>query len=224
MKLNAKAGENISSDMRAEDGRSKTSLRTQYMNEKARIKSEIGDLESIRIQLGLSQRRLCRLLLVDPSAWTRWLKSEAPPHIYQALHWLIQLRKLNPDAVAPSDMDQRLNLVQSTTQFKLQELEQSVARIEKTMELISRLLPNDSILESDHIVSPQSTPRPTKIKSKIKAKIKSKTKLKSKLKPRAKVNLKSKRKRNYKRRASTKIRVQKLFSKRRSRLKMRTKK
>src|ERR1043165_4919208 len=105
---------------------SATSIRTKYLEEKERIKSEIGDLEQIRITLGLSQRKICQLLLVDPSAWTRWNKTGAPPHIFQALKWLIELKKFNPEATTPSNISNRVDFIQSTTQAKIRALEEHV--------------------------------------------------------------------------------------------------
>lgn len=99
------------------------SLRQQYLQEKQQIIEQIGDLNSIRIGLGLSQRRLCQILMVDPSAWTRWMKSDAPPIVYKALAWLVELKRLNPDAALPSDFAGRLSTLHSSTQIKIQEIE-----------------------------------------------------------------------------------------------------
>ena len=66
---------------------------------------------------------MCQLLLVDPSAWTRWLKSGAPPHVYQSLKWLIELRQHNPDAMLSQSLDNRIDVVQSMAQSKIVELE-----------------------------------------------------------------------------------------------------
>ena len=61
-------------------------------------KKKLGHLEDIRKQLGLSQRKMAQLLLVDPSAWTRWTRSgeRAPPHIYRALQWYLALEEKYP--------------------------------------------------------------------------------------------------------------------------------
>lgn len=71
------------------------SLRLKYDIEVEQVIQRWGDLDQIRHQLGLSQRKICQLLLVDPSAWTRWQKAEqqAPPHIYRALDWFMELRQ-----------------------------------------------------------------------------------------------------------------------------------
>lgn len=114
--------------------RSKIPLRQRYLLEKERIRQEHGDLEQIRLTLGLSQRKVCQLLLVDPSAWTRWNKSGAPPHIYQALRWLIELRKSNPEAAPlPDQLDRRVDALQTVTQGKLKELESNLAALERTV-------------------------------------------------------------------------------------------
>lgn len=78
--------------------RSKTSLRIHYEAQVSVIQGQIGNLEKIRVSLGLSQRKMAQLLLVDPSAWTRWTKNEdsAPPHIWRALQWYLALREKIP--------------------------------------------------------------------------------------------------------------------------------
>lgn len=111
----------------------KSRSRHQYLLEKEQIIHEIGDLEQIRLRLGLSQRRACQLLLVDPSAWTRWNKTGAPPHIYQALKWLLELKKISPDSIAPRDMSSRMDFMQASTQSKIKEIEDNVAALERVL-------------------------------------------------------------------------------------------
>ncbi|MFM6928005.1 MAG: hypothetical protein ACKOX6_06040 [Bdellovibrio sp.] len=78
--------------------RSKTSLRMHYEAQVAVIRRQTGDLESIRLNLGLSQRKMSQLLMVDPSSWTRWTRQgdEAPPHIWRALQWFSALQEKIP--------------------------------------------------------------------------------------------------------------------------------
>jgi hypothetical protein len=78
--------------------RSKSSLRLRYEAEVSVIKRKLGDLETIRNLLGLSQRKMCQLLFVDPSAWTRWAKhgEEPPPHVYRMLTWYLALNDKYP--------------------------------------------------------------------------------------------------------------------------------
>ena len=62
------------------------------------IQRQIGTLDEVRIRLGLSQRKMAQLLLIDPSSWTRWTKQgdEAPPHIWRALQWYLTLQEKIP--------------------------------------------------------------------------------------------------------------------------------
>ena len=78
--------------------RSKTSIRMHYEAQVAVIQKQLGNLEEIRGNLGLSQRKMAQLLLVDPSSWTRWTKQgdQAPPHIWRALQWYLALREKIP--------------------------------------------------------------------------------------------------------------------------------
>lgn len=75
-------------------GRVRSSLRMRYQAEVQLIRKDLGGLEDIRNGLGISQRKICQLLLVDPSAWTRWLKDESkvPPHVFRALSWYVDLK------------------------------------------------------------------------------------------------------------------------------------
>lgn len=79
--------------------RVKTTLRQRYEAEAEVIARKLGSLERIRLDLGLSQRKMCELLLVDPSAWTRWLKEpkKVPPHIYRSLQWYLALIDKQPE-------------------------------------------------------------------------------------------------------------------------------
>lgn len=73
--------------------RSKTSLRINYEAQVQIIKHQIGGLEEVRQKLGLNARKMSQLLLVDPSAWTRWTREggDPPPHIWRALQWYLAL-------------------------------------------------------------------------------------------------------------------------------------
>lgn len=78
--------------------RSKSSYRVTFESEKEVIRKDIGDLEQIRTRLGVSRRKICQILMVDPSAWTRWTRSTdgAPPHVYRMLEWYLLLREKHP--------------------------------------------------------------------------------------------------------------------------------
>lgn len=80
------------------DPRLKSSLRLQYEAQVRVIQTQIGGLEKARETLGLSQRKISQLLLVDPSAWTRWIRDgeKAPPHIWRSLQWYLTLKEKIP--------------------------------------------------------------------------------------------------------------------------------
>lgn len=71
-----------------------------YSEERKQVIQEIGDIETIRKTLGLSRRKICKLLLVDPSSWTRWTKSgsDAPAYIYRSLQWCLAIMEKYPEA------------------------------------------------------------------------------------------------------------------------------
>ncbi len=70
-----------------------------YFAEKEQIKKELGSLEDIRQALGLSRRKVCQLLLVDPSSWTKWTREEqdAPAYIYRSLQWALAILDKYPE-------------------------------------------------------------------------------------------------------------------------------
>jgi len=72
--------------------------RMKYSAEVKLIQNQHGDLEAMRRTLGLSQRKMAQLLLVDPSAWTRWTRPNGnpPPHIFRALSWFLLLQEKAP--------------------------------------------------------------------------------------------------------------------------------
>ena len=82
-----------------ENDRQKTALRMKYEAESQVIRKKLGSLEEIRSQLGLTQRKMCQLLMVDPSAWSRWQKDQGkiPPHIYRSLQWYMALIDKAPE-------------------------------------------------------------------------------------------------------------------------------
>lgn len=107
-----------------------------YQVEVQKIKDNCGDLDQIRIKLGMNQRQICKLLLVDPSAWTRWIKTDAPPHIYQALRWLLELKKTNPEAAGPVNLHTRVEKVEGLFAIKVQTLENKISHIENLFETL----------------------------------------------------------------------------------------
>jgi transcriptional regulator with XRE-family HTH domain len=93
----------------------------------------VEQLESIRQKLGLSRRQICKLLKVDPSAWTRWMKTPtgAPPHVHQSLEWYMKLVEQNPEANAPYLLAQKFE--SSNKESELQ-----ISRLKKEVEFLRR--------------------------------------------------------------------------------------
>lgn len=138
--------------------RARSSLRQRYEAEARVIERRIGGLEQAREMLGLSQRKMAQLLLVDPSAWTRWTQSEqgAPPHVWRALAWYLALQEKYPaldaafwlQGVARSTgpaLDERISknisenadeiraakLHTRALEIKIQELSREIARLQQ---------------------------------------------------------------------------------------------
>lgn len=123
--------------------RIKTSNRLNYEAQVEVIKKQIGDIEVIRNKLNLSQRKMAQLLLVDPSAWSRWSTpgESAPPHIYRALQWYMSLQEqipgLNAAYFLQKDTDVLKKELKSFTETQVQEIEKSIATLqERTAEIV----------------------------------------------------------------------------------------
>ena len=58
----------------------------------------MGSLEDIRKTLHLSRRKMCQMMLVDPTSWTRRTRDESkvPQHILKALQWNMLLVEKYP--------------------------------------------------------------------------------------------------------------------------------
>ncbi|QDK37820.1 hypothetical protein DOE51_09595 [Bdellovibrio sp. NC01] len=119
----AGAPEGTTDPLFSENARSKTSMRMHYEAQVAVIRRQMGDLESVRLNLGLSQRKMAQLLMVDPSAWTRWTRQgdEAPPHIWRALQWFSVLQEKIPGLTPQYFINQSPQVLH---QKALQELDQ----------------------------------------------------------------------------------------------------
>lgn len=135
-----------------ESGRTKTSLRIQYEAQVRVIRSQIGDLEAVRIQLGLSQRKISQLLMVDPSSWTRWTKQgdEAPPSVWRALQWYMSLKEKIPGLTPQYFIGNSPQVLHEKT-LRLLELEREKSQ-ENFREITGRI---DQTLESNKILEDQ---------------------------------------------------------------------
>lgn len=123
--------------------RIKTSNRLNYEAQVEVIKKQIGDIEVVRNKLNLSQRKMAQLLLVDPSAWSRWSTpgESAPPHIYRALQWYMSIQEqipgLNAAYFLQKDTDVLKKELKSFTVNQVQEIEKSIATLQaRTTEIV----------------------------------------------------------------------------------------
>ncbi|MCS6837560.1 MAG: helix-turn-helix transcriptional regulator [Bdellovibrionaceae bacterium] len=136
-----------------DDGNSKkkSSLRASFEVSAQGIRNQIGGLKGVQAKLGLNQRKLAQLLMVDPSTWNRWLKDEdkVPPHIWRALQWYLALEEklpgLNPQIFIgstsyPPQIDQKLNEMkqQLTLQLK-EEINHELVTLQKTVKTYQRI-------------------------------------------------------------------------------------
>lgn len=125
----------------------RSALRMRYAAETKVFRDQHGGLENIREKLGFSRRKMCQLLLVDPSAWTRWMKDEAkvPPHIYRSLEWFLALNQkmlTQPDLAAMMNVRYRINgqALDSARETQLAEQIRIMQRDLKRQQLVSAFL------------------------------------------------------------------------------------
>jgi len=114
--------------------REKTSLRMVYEAQVNVLRRQLGSLEKIRQDLGLSQRKMAQLLLVDPSAWTRWTRNgeidSAPPHIWRALQWYLTLQEKIPGLNQQYFSLHTSPIKTEATQQKIQSQDQKIRNLE----------------------------------------------------------------------------------------------
>jgi transcriptional regulator with XRE-family HTH domain len=138
------SGQDPSTGPSRQDLRKKTSLRRKYEAEKQSLEKQLGSLEDIRARLGLSQRKMAQLLMVDPSAWTRWIKepSKVPPHVYRSLQWYLELTEKRPQWSPENSfgpLTQKLNQkIDETFSGDQGRLQQELAALRHEQEVRSR--------------------------------------------------------------------------------------
>ncbi len=125
-------------DLKNISPRPKTALRLKYEAEVRAFKNRYFGIENVRKTLGFSQRKMCQLLLVDPSAWSRWLKDESkiPPHIYRALEWLILAQEKNPDLIRVMGAGLMSGPRGSASETEVLALKERIQQLEGEMEQI----------------------------------------------------------------------------------------
>ena len=73
-------------------------IQERYRLEAEFLAEKLGSLGQIRRDLGLSQRKISELFLVDPASWNRWeKKGRAPGYIYKSVQWFLALRERHPE-------------------------------------------------------------------------------------------------------------------------------
>jgi hypothetical protein len=119
----------------------KSSTRMLFDAQVSVIKNQIGDLETIRQGLGLSQRKICQLLMVDPSSWTRWTRwgENIPPHIYRALQWYMIIQEKIPGLTPQYFIGKDPEVLHQKAMISVQNLERKLADLEKQNALLKRI-------------------------------------------------------------------------------------
>ena len=94
----------IGSDLNFQDKRTRNEKKTLSVRDRnemtaSLIKKQIGSIEQVRTLMGLNKRKMCELLLIDPSTWTRWTtgKTEPPTWVYRTLQWGLAVMDKHPE-------------------------------------------------------------------------------------------------------------------------------
>lgn len=91
---------------------------------------EFGWIEEIRTHLALSRRQICLLLKLDPSAWSRWEKTESIPRsVFQALIWYVQLIHQNPQIHAPYGLEKKLQSQARENEMRIHHLKKEILQL-----------------------------------------------------------------------------------------------
>jgi hypothetical protein len=108
--------------------RSKTSLKIHYEAQAAVIERQLEGLEGVRSKLGLSQRKMAQLLMVDPSAWTRWNRpgNRAPGIVWRALQWYMIIQEKIPGLTHNYFLGSSPDVLKTEMNRKLTEFEQKI--------------------------------------------------------------------------------------------------
>lgn len=132
--------EDLGSMENEEKRRVKTPERMSYEAEVDVIKKQVGDLEEIRYRLGLSARKMAQLLLVDPSAWSRWTKkiTQPPPHIYRALQWFLILQEKNPGFTPQVFLASHWHSTHKLNQKENEDLQKEIHQLKQDFEILKK--------------------------------------------------------------------------------------
>jgi transcriptional regulator with XRE-family HTH domain len=124
-------------------------LKERYRAETDFLRQKLGSLEQIRRDLGLSQRKMSELLLVDPASWNRWVKQDrAPSYIYKSLQWFLALRDRNPEIASLAWL--KTHSTERNTLY----LEERIEELSRQIELLKRQAPQTSERPSVKLAPP----------------------------------------------------------------------
>lgn len=153
MELEPRIKQDFISEKESSKYRVKTTERISYEAEVDIIRSQIGDLEDIRFRLGLSARKMAQLLMVDPSAWTRWTKkiTPPPPHIYRALQWYLTLQEKNPGFTPQVFLASHWHSAQSLNRNEQENLKAQINELDAQLKAMGRAKESAALpIKSDH--------------------------------------------------------------------------
>lgn len=123
------------SETQEKDGYSYQNSESEFLrNLNSRLSSnaevEFEWIEEIRTHLALSRRQICLLLKLDPSAWSRWEKTESIPRsVFQALIWYVQIVEQNPQIHAPYGLEKKLQSQARENEMRIHHLKREISQL-----------------------------------------------------------------------------------------------
>lgn len=122
--------------------RTKSSLRMHYDAQTIVIERQLEGLEGVRAKLGLTQRKMAQLLLIDPSAWTRWNRPghRAPGVVWRALQWYMILQEKIPGLTPNYFLASAPSVVRAETLKDLKKESEARELLEKRLTNLDRQL------------------------------------------------------------------------------------
>ena len=107
--------------------------RRRNMEIASKLKTELGNLDDIRGHLGLNKKEMAELLLVDPSAWSRWSKNESkvPLHVWRSLDWYLRLKDTEVSTSEEPMQSAQIEELRAEVMEKLAEMRDSIIIMER---------------------------------------------------------------------------------------------
>lgn len=140
MDLDWAASNTDQNNEKEDNGKKSLSARDRNEITASMIKKQIGDIEQVRALMGLNKRKMCELLLIDPSTWTRWTtgKTNPPTWVYRTLQWGLAVMDKHPE-FHPLIKNQGVSELNRSNPKELKKLVNEIDDIKKDLQKWTRI-------------------------------------------------------------------------------------